>query len=119
MNIHTTQMDIEKILESGCPKESPFKVPEGYFDSLNERIMNRVDEAGTAKVVRFRPQRIVRWAAACIVAVAICSVTFSHIAGGADSTEIQANVEYDDDLQEAMDYAMIDNHDVYFMIAGE
>ena len=60
----------------------PFTVPDGYFDTLNERIMNRIQaEENTGRIIRMSPVR--KWiaAAACILfisASAILMITYQE-----------------------------------------
>ena len=53
-------------------KDHPFTVPDGYFDTLNERIINRIqaeenDQKDQGRIIRMHPYR--KWiaAAACIL----------------------------------------------------
>ncbi len=54
--------------------ENPFTVPEGYFDTLQERIMNRVRESESerkpnGRVVKFGFYRTMIAAAACVALI--------------------------------------------------
>ena len=47
---------------------NPFTVPDGYFDTLQERIMNRIEsEESRAKMIRMRPYKALVAAAACVL----------------------------------------------------
>lgn len=52
---------------------SPFKVPDGYFDTLTDRVMASVENAEPARekgmIIRLRP---IMWIAASILLVALC-----------------------------------------------
>lgn len=37
-------MKVDKDLMARCGKESPFKIPEGYFEHFHEQIMNNLPE---------------------------------------------------------------------------
>ena len=54
-------------------KTNPFTVPDGYFDSLQERIMNRVQTEKTPEIkkrsIQMRPFRLLIAAAACILLI--------------------------------------------------
>lgn len=59
------------ILESIELKQTPFTVPEGYFDTLGERVKARVDESAKVKRVSFRPVWRAVAAAACFIVAAL------------------------------------------------
>ena len=67
------------ILESIELKQTPFTVPEGYFDTLSERVMQRV--ASDGKQLASRTVRLNRWwmvaAAACVAAAVVFAIRFS------------------------------------------
>ena len=56
-------------------KTNPFTVPDGYFDSLQERIMNRIQAEKTPEItkrnIQMRPFRLLIAAAACILLIFI------------------------------------------------
>ena len=69
----------EKLIEEHLGKQNPFRVPEGYFDSFADRLMQQLpeqqeQEVKPAKTVRMKALRPILVAAAC-VAVAIFSIT--------------------------------------------
>ncbi len=61
-------------------KENPFKVPEGYFDTLSDRVMDRINREEPEKKVRIRqiirPQLAL---AAAILGFALISYTFVRV----------------------------------------
>ena len=83
----------DDILQREELKKAPLSVPEGYFDSLPERVMQRI-AAGDKQPARRVPLR--RWwiaaAAACAVAVLALAVRLST----APTTEQTA---YEDDAE--------------------
>ncbi len=101
-----------------CGKQNPFTVPEGYFDTLNERIMESVDKSERHTTVWLR------WcltaAAACVAGVLLFNTytTDSIIT----SDEILSETDYfiDDETyqKEVLNYALVDNDDVYSYLAG-
>lgn len=113
------------------PKHNPFTVPEGYFDNLTARIMEQIPETSktTLHTAELKPQKSRRWigwtvaAAACVaVAALILNVPDSTTA---DVTTKQVALLDDDSYaydeqyeQEVMEYAMVDNSDVYNYLAG-
>ena len=62
----------DNILERPELKNTPFSVPEGYFESLPQRVAERIAASASKPAARRTPLR--RWwlaaAAACLVAVA-------------------------------------------------
>ena len=130
----------EKILREQMGSKNPFRVPEGYFEHLTDKVMQRLPEetvpaAQTVQMVPtikkgrsttlLRRLRPLFYAAACLV-VAIFGftlffnktiekeqpqqVTFAN----AQQIDTQASDEY---LEEAVDYAMLDNQDIYYLLA--
>ena len=106
----------EKYLKERMTKQNPFQVPEGYFDSFADQVMATLPER------RQRAKRVMLrlWAsaAACLV-VAICSVAiyFSKISSN-DMMEVsQVAVISDAYMDDAADYAMIDNTEIYACLA--
>ena len=105
----------------GC--DNHFRVPEGYFEQLTQQVMQQLPERQPrkSKLVTLRPWL---YAAACVVVLLVMSVTLLMPQQGGTSepavmavattttTNSQAtdNQEYMDD---AADYAMLDNVDIY------
>lgn len=120
-------MNEEEYIKNRMPGKNPFSVPEGYFDSLTEKVMSRLPERQerlekkTAFVKRLRP---LLYAAACI-GVAIFSVTvyFHHNEAKNDqATAIiqQQEANYSDSyIDEATDYAMLDNEEIYYSLLAD
>ena len=123
----------EKYLIEKVGKENPFKVPEGYFDTLSSQIMAKVEAEGVAprdikagkekraKVVWLRP---VLYAAASVWALFISVVAYqSHSDKGtaAPTQTVVANNQMlmDDYFDEAADYVMLDNQDIYAYLSSD
>jgi hypothetical protein len=123
----------EKYLIEKVGKENPFKVPEGYFDTLSGQIMAKVEAEGVAprdikagkekraKVVWLRP---VLYAAASVCALFISVVAYqSHSDKGtaAPTQTVVANNQMlmDDYFDEAADYVMLDNQDIYAYLSSD
>ena len=79
----------EKEMQVRFGKENPFRVPEGYFDQLADRVMAQLPErdqqAEQVTLSNHRPKsRLVTlrpwlYAAACTIAVVVMGITFySH-----------------------------------------
>lgn len=84
----------DDILQREDIKKAPLSVPEGYFDSLPEKVMQRI-AAGDKQPARRVPLR--KWwiaaAAACAVAIAALAIRLSPSA--ADTTAV---AEEDEEL---------------------
>ena len=123
----------EKYLIEKVGKENPFKVPEGYFDTLSSQIMAKIEAEGVAprdiktgkekraKVLWLRP---VLYAAASVCALFISVVAYqSHSDKGtaAPTQTVVANNQMlmDDYFDEAADYVMLDNQDIYAYLSSD
>ncbi len=136
MNI---QNEEQMLKELGFDNANPFKTPEGYFDTLSERIMARIDEEETktaeekaetvqvAEVVSLKQKKTsvinyaIRWAVAAAACLALVFVGTDYF--GEENKSIAQNQtvaeEYDDEYAEDMiSYSMMDESDVYCYLAG-
>lgn len=105
----------EKYLKERMTKRNPFRVPEGYFDSFADQVMAQLPEREQkAKRMMLRPWM---YAAACMI-VAVFSVTiyFSHVSDETMESPQMAVVS-EAYMDEAADYAMIDNTEIYACLA--
>jgi len=115
----------EKEMQERFGKVNSFRVPEGYFDQLTERVMaqlpEREQQAEKISLSDRRPKsrlatlRPWLYAAACTVAVVVMGLTFhSHDAAEeqplASTSITNTESQYIDD---AADYAMLDNAEIY------
>lgn len=111
-------MTEEKYLLEKCGRENHFKVPEGYFEGVSSDVMSSIRKAHGRRKPMFRVLRPYIAAAACLL-IAIFSINV-YIGRNAADTEVQAqwqlNESYIDDV---MDYAMLDNGDLYACMAEE
>ena len=80
------------ILESIELRQTPFTVPEGYFDTLSERVNARLKEEKKVSRDAFRPVWRAVAAAACIALVALGVWRFSP--APAAETTASADQEY-------------------------
>ncbi len=113
----------ETYLRSKMGNSNPFLVPDGYFEHLADSVMHRLPEETKkpALVVRLRPWL---YAAACACLVVggtvlymqrdTISVAQQHIAAKQTSTQPDEPT-----IDEAADYAMLDNHDIYACLMSE
>ena len=120
-------MKEEMYLIEKVGKQNHFKVPEGYFDTLASQVMAKIDAEGAApeipvkvkkaKTVWLRP---VLYAAASVCALFISVTAYQYFtAEHVDNTTEQVAVYSDDSFDEAADYVMIDNQDIYACLTGE
>ena len=122
--------ELNDILNGRPANKSPFKVPENYFDTLNERIMaaipdERNEVAEKSNNIMFFSIKQLRWAAAiaCMIIAGVTATLYSLN----DNNNKELNAEFqgqyvspsDDALMEAADYAMMDNQDMYQLLAEE
>ena len=122
------EMIIEKV-----SKQNPFRVPEGYFDTLTSQIMAKVDESASsvvdplkedkkkksAKVVWLRP---VLYAAASVCALFISVVAYQSHSDSPTAAPVATVAEpqsMDYSFDEAADYLMIDNQDIYACLSSD
>lgn len=104
-------------------KENPFKVPAGYFDQLTSRVMSQLPEQTVILLPERKPvSRLVSlrpwlYAAACFVAVVVMGVTlYSYQNVATDQQMAVATVE-SNYMDDAADYAMLDNAEIYACLA--
>lgn len=117
-------MEEQKYIEEKAGKRNPFRVPDGYFDNFAAQMMQQLPEKperkAQAKQVWLR--KPLYYAAACI-AVLLISVTAWLLMPETDMqttvpTQMAAQQEMtDEDLDQAADYLMLDNHDIYALLS--
>lgn len=107
----------EKYIREKVGQKNPFTVPEGYFDQLTSQVMSQLPERRQkSRVVQLR-----KWfyAAACVSAVAVMGLAY-HFHQQADDQAVVASVDSNTDnsyIDEAADYAMLDNSEIYAYLA--
>ncbi len=114
-------MELEEnyILER-AGRENHFRVPEGYFEQLPQRVVSQLPERSSKS--RLVSLRLWHYAAACVVAVFVMGVTFLFLKDS-EAQKVQVakttiNVMNDNSyIDEAADYAMIDNVEIYACLA--
>lgn len=118
-------MNEEMYIQEKVGKRNPFRVPEGYFDNLTAQVMQNLPEQPKrrTKSVFMRP---VFYAAASVCALLVAGAVWMWQANGETSTDtVQAQAvvqpqqqevsgEY---MDEAVDYMMLDNHEIYAYLA--
>lgn len=116
----------EKYISQKCGNKQPFRVPEGYFDTLADRIIEQIPKQqtklGKAVIKQLKPWF---YAAACIV-VAVFTATMMLQNKKTDTQIAQAEKTTDTEtyysdtyIDEEADYAMVDNQDIYAYLLAE
>lgn len=119
-------IDLEKYNDRG-----QFKVPEGYFDTLADRIMANIPEAPkqekqkkSAKIISLNTRLKIAVAAAIVGAV-ICGTTVRLYQQGTKIANLDTNTEMTNNsetygeeyVNDYIDYAMVDGTDIYEYIS--
>ncbi len=116
----------EELLKLKYGKKSPFKVPEGYFDHFTSELMTKLPEREAREIV-MQPSIWHRYRPALWVAASACAAIFSvgiylhhensEVRPVAVNTE-QVSTGYSA-FDEAADYTMMDNTDMYAYLSSE
>ncbi len=97
---------LEKRLKEQVGKENPFRVPEGYFSTLPDRVCVRIAR-------KQRERRMWRWAAAAVMAgcVAITSLLLVRQSGNIQLAA-EAGGYNADEVEMLLDYNMVSNLEI-------
>lgn len=115
--------DAEKYIRSKYGAENHFRVPEGYFDSLADMVMDKLPDEQTNIVkmpaATWRHCFVAISAVAASIAVAVCLVFKT----GSDTSNVEGNIaacpdassfyDNDDDVDAMANYTMVDATDMY------
>lgn len=118
-------MKIDEYKVDGFSQQRPFKCPDHYFDDLQGRIMEKVSqyEVGQKRRKKMLYRKYAIFTAAASVIGFIVTGFFSlsdsrnnenHLL--TSQTAVHANQQYqeaEDDIDQALDYMMIDENDMY------
>ena len=118
-------MNEEMYIQEKVGKQNPFRVPEGYFDNLTAQVMQNLPEQPKrrTKSVFMRP---VFYAAASVCALLVAGAAWMWQAKcetSTDTVQAQAVVQPQQQevsgeyMEEAVDYMMLDNHEIYAYLA--
>jgi len=111
----------ELYLKERVGQKNPFRTPEGYFDQFTANIMAQLPERqpmeskSVAKKVAM-PIRHWFYAAACVAALLVTACSFHFHNTADDQQQVAFSETY---IDEAADYAMLDNTDIYQLLAEE
>ncbi len=114
-------MSDEKYIEERVGRRNPYQVPDGYFDAFASQLMQQLPER-PAKAFQVRMRRPLYIAAACIAALFISAVAWLFMSQ--PDAEPQAPVQMaaqqesvEEPIDEAADYMMLDNHEIYALLS--
>ena len=118
-------MEEEKYIEERVGKRNPFLVPEGYFEHLADQVMASLPEQQTSKqqpkAKRISIRSLYYYAAAAVCALVISVAVWQAFPGSSQQVAVQTPVAYqepsDADFEEAADYIMLDNNEIYSLLA--
>ena len=112
----------EKYLRQRFGSETPFRVPEGYFSDFSAKMMEQLPET-TARTIPMPTSRWHKWRP-YVAAASVCAVIFgaglfysNHFAEPAPSYTAAKATAVESTIDQAADYVMIDNEDIYSYLA--
>ena len=97
-NTHNTE-ELEAKLLSRFGTDNHFTVPEGYFDSFSDRVMDRIAQ-------RKRRSLAWRWAAAAVLTGCVLTGGLLFERSYKNQMAEAEDMQY---IEDALDYSMIDN----------
>lgn len=124
-------MNEERFIRSKAGERMPFRVPDGYFDNFTTLMMDKLPPQEEAKVVPMRRSHSAAWRTIVSVAACFCVAVFGvtiyygksliddrsqEHATIASNYHKAAAYTYED---EVVDYAMMDNMDIYAYLVSE
>ena len=120
-------MNEEMYIQEKVGKRNPFRVPEGYFEGLTDQIMQSLPDQPKrrAKSVFMRPVFYTAAASVCALLVAGAAWMWRPSADTTSADAVQAKAvvlpqqqdSTEDYMDEAADYMMLDNHEIYAYLA--
>lgn len=125
-NYNTDDKTLREMTSSANGK-NPFRVPEGYFDTLPQRVMERIREEGqTEQPKRRRKSRFfIRLTAAAVLTgffslAGLMMYEQSHPLTSSQAPTALASAQEMEFADELLDYAMLDNNDIeYYLTEAE
>ena len=121
-----TEEKLKQYIEGKRPQgaSDPFKVPEGYFDTLCDRVMGQLPEPQQT-IRRTLIPRVWRYAAAVVVGAVVCaSVLVPHfsrneeaqMASNQTEAEMQRLMADEEYFNDVLDYSMVNNNDIAYYL---
>ena len=117
-------MNEEEYIREELGTRNPFTVPDGYFDHLAGRVIDRLPPAASER----KPSAVVRrlrpllYAAACaVLAIAVGAILRYSASGSLPAVaQQQEQAAYSDTYMDDMaDYAMLGNDDIYASLLAD
>lgn len=97
---------LEKRLKEQVGKENPFRVPEGYFSTLPDRVCVRIAR-------KQRERRMWRWAAAAVMAGCVATASLLLVRqSGNIQLAAEAGGYNADEVEMLLDYNMVSNLEI-------
>lgn len=120
----------EKFLMEKVGRKNPFKVPDGYFETFAEQLMKQLPEHKASVIEIQKPKdktkRPLWFVAASVAAILLSSLVYislpsSRSDASVSSAALQAmnTASQDSYVDQAADYAMVDNSDIYAYLMSE
>ena len=101
----------ENYLNQRIGRNNPFRVPEGYFEHFSSQMMEQLPERKIrSKQVFLRPWL---YAVACCAAILLTVFTYNQQQSTFDDSQQTVVTADNSFIEEAADYAMIDNMEIY------
>lgn len=104
-----TEQELQKL----CGKENPFSVPEGYFEQFSQQMMNRIAQPAKPKAKHLWLHTAIAAAACICVAVFCLNVVFHDKVEQKTEATVAQNAYDNEYIEDAIEYAMLDNGDLY------
>lgn len=111
----TSHTHEEQYILERCGRETPFSVPEGYFQQFTPRMMQRIGQEKPATVTSILPRRhLWRYAAAVVMlgGTALAALTYTYRSlnqARAESAAMEME-QYEEDM---LDYTMMSNTEIH------
>ena len=109
-------MNEELYIKNRLGDRNPFRVPEGYFDSLTAEVMQKLpDRQPVSRFARLRP-----WLyAAVFLFVAVLTATVYFVTPDSNVQQMAETTTQDTYYEDAVDYVMADNNDIYACLVSD
>lgn len=108
--------------------QSPFRIPDGYFDTLTARVMHNIpaEPAAQPAAATRSMKPYLRWAAVSLATIGIgIGVWLAAERGGlntaprTEAAQAAAQMPAGDNLEQMADYMMLDQEDFYAYLSAE
>ncbi len=114
----------ELYIKKRCGKKQPFTLPSTYFESLSERISEKLPSelSAVAAVTPLLRYRVAIAVAACLCLMVVGATAFFAVKSSksvivASHSAMHENVA-DSSIDCVADYTMLDNEDIYALVSN-